>query len=91
MFNTARAWFVPFITFLVNLNKQLMNDSLFVLCRTIIPWRKVVHFDPSQGSNMNSAPTLSVLATKLTQKEDGDVVAWFEWIEKRALADTELI
>ncbi len=82
---------MPFITFLVSLNKQLMNDSLFVLCRTIIPWRKVVHFDPSQGSNMNSAPILSVLATKLTQKEDGDVVAWFELVEKRALADTELI
>ena len=40
---------------------------------------------------MNSAPILSVLATKLTQEEDGDVVAWFELVEKRALADTELI
>jgi len=58
---------MPFITFLVNLNQQLMNDSLFVLCRTIIPWRKFAHFDPSQGSNMNLAPILSLLATKLAQ------------------------
>jgi hypothetical protein len=66
-----------------------MNDSLFVLCRTIIPWRKFVHFDPSQGSNMNFAPTLSASVTKLTQKEDGYVVAWFKMVERKALADTK--
>lgn len=38
---------------------------------------------------MNFAPTLSASVTKLTQKEDGYVVAWFKMVERKALADTK--
>jgi hypothetical protein len=65
----------------------MMNDSLFVLCRTIIPWRKVAHFDPSQGFNMNFAPNLSFLATKLAQikKKAGMSQPCLKWLDKELL------